>query len=415
MTARPNLVEIDGRRLWSTILRSAEIGPGTKGGLRRLALSDMDKTMRDQFVAWCREAGCEVSVDRVGSIFARRGGRENALPPVVIGSHLDTQIAGGRYDGVLGVLAGLEIVRTLNDRGIETKRPIEIVSWTNEEGARFTPSMTASGAFAGVFTTDYALGLKDDDGMSYGDELRRIGYAGAAPVGGRALDSYFELHIEQGPILDRDNLPMGIVMKGYTSFGCLVDVFGENAHTASTPMDKRRNALYGASLLVTAVHAIGWDHHTTDGKGNASRLVCSPNKFGIIPDYAQVALDVRHPDPVAATVMFEALKAAITESAKRANVEMTMVTSWSFGNERFDPDCIALVKDAAASLGVPCREMMSQVGHDAYYFSRVAPTALIFTPCKDGISHNEAEHTTLAQSTPGINVLLNAVIARANR
>ncbi|MHB1216688.1 MAG: Zn-dependent hydrolase [Alphaproteobacteria bacterium] len=411
---RRNLIEIDGKRLWSTVLRSSEIGPGKRGGMRRLALSDSDKVMRDQFVAWAKEAGCAVTVDQVGTIFARRKGRED-LPPVVIGSHLDTQIAGGRYDGVLGVLAGLEVIRTLNDRGIETRRPIEVASWTNEEGARFTPAMTASGAFAGLYTVDYVHGLKDDDGVTFGQELKRIGYLGDTQVGGKPLDSYFELHIEQGPILDHERMPVGIVTKGYASHGRLVELFGENAHVGSTPMDQRRNALYGASLMVAAAHEIGWSRHASEGKGNASRLVCTPNKFGIIPDFAQVALDVRHKDPREAEAMAAELDRAIAGAAKKANVEMKVVAAWSFGNERFDRELVGLLKDAASGLGVPAREMMSQIGHDAYYVSRVAPTALIFTPCKDGISHNESEHTTLEDSVPGVNVLLNAVLARADR
>lgn len=413
--ARRNLIEIDGRRFWSTIERSGEIGRGRASGLKRLALSDSDKEMRDEFVAWCKDAGCAVTVDQVGSIFARRKGTDDSLPPVMIGSHLDTQIAGGRYDGIVGVLAGLEIVRTLEDRGIETKRPIEVACWTNEEGARFTPAMTASGAFAGLYTVDYVHGLKDDDGVTFGQELARTGYLGKTPVGGRPLDSYFELHIEQGPILDAEKVPVGVVVKGYTSHGALVEVFGENAHTGPTPMAKRRNALYGASLLVTAVHEIGWTRADTDGKGNCSRLVCSPNKFGILPDYAQVPLDVRHPDPKVAAEMFAELKEAIAASAKRANVEMKIAATWSFGDEKFDPELVSLIKDSAGALGVPHREIMSQAGHDAYYISRVAPMALIFTPCRDGITHNEAEHAELDYTAPGVNVLLNAVLARANR
>jgi N-carbamoyl-L-amino-acid hydrolase len=415
MAGRPNLVEIDGPRFWSTIERSGEIGPGAKGGLKRMALTDADKAMRDEFVGWLRQAGSAVSVDGVGNIFGRRKGREDHLPPVVIGSHLDTTYAGGRYDGIVGVLAGLEILRTLDDRGIETRRPVEVVSWSNEEGTRFTPAMSASGAFAGVYTPDFVLGLKDDDGHVFGEELARIGYRGAVPVGGRALDSYFELHIEQGPILDGEGTKLGIVVGGYTSFGCLIDVHGENAHTGPTPMAKRKNALFGASLLVNAVHEIGWSRADTDGKGNASRLLCRPNKFGIIPDYAQVTLDVRHESPAEARAMFAELEAAIPQAAARANVRMDVVSRWSFGDERFDADCIARVKGAADALGIAWREIKSQAGHDAYYVSRVAPTCLLFSPCTDGITHNEAEHTTLADTAPAVNAMLNAVLDRANR
>ena len=232
-------IAVDGRRFWATVMRSGEIGPGKAGGLRRLALTDADKEMRDLFVTWCTEAGCTVTVDRVGNVFARRPGREDHLPPVLIGSHLDTQVAGGKYDGIVGVLAGLEILRTLDDQRVGTRRPLELVCWTNEEGARFTPPMVASGAFAGVFDVDWVLALRDDDGAVFGDELRRIGYDGKTAVGGRGIDAYFELHIEQGPLLERDAVPVGIVTGGYAVRGMHVDVHGETAHSGPTPMDRR--------------------------------------------------------------------------------------------------------------------------------------------------------------------------------
>jgi N-carbamoyl-L-amino-acid hydrolase len=413
VVARANLIEIDQRRFWSTVMRSGEVGPGRAGGLRRLALSDPDKQMRDEFVAWCRAAGCTVSVDAVGNIFARRPGRDDTLAPVAIGSHLDTQVAGGKYDGIVGVLAGLEVVRTLNDHAIATRRPIEIVCWSNEEGARFAPPMVASGAFAGVYDVDWVLDRRDDEGLRYGDELARIAYAGAAPVGGRALDSYFELHIEQGPILDREQIPVGVVVGGYTAFGMHVDVHGETAHTGPTPMDQRRNALVGAAMLGVAVNEIGWRYHESEGKATLARLVASPNKPGILSDYAQVTVDVRHAQRETAERMRTDMLAAIDHSARRANVAMKIAAEWSFGGEKFDPDLIRLLRDAADGLGVKRRDILSQAGHDAYYVSRVAPTCMIFTPCRDGVTHNEAEHAELATQAPGVNVLLNAVRARA--
>lgn len=410
-----NLLEVDGARLWSTLERSAEFGPGKAGGLRRLALSDSDREMRDQFVAWCEEAGFTVTIDRVGNIFARREGREPSLPPVLVGSHLDTQAAGGRYDGILGVLAGLEILRTLNDRDIATRRPIEIVSWTNEEGARFQPPMIASGAFAGVYDVDWVLAQSDDEGATYGGELERIGYAGPTPVGGRPLDSYFELHIEQGPILEAEGIPLGIVTQGYSTHGMHVDVFGETAHSGPTPMDKRRNALIGAAMLAVRVNEIGWEHHESQGKSTVPRLVCWPNKPGILAEYAQLTVDVRHPEPQGARQMIEAVEAAIEEASRRASVEMKIAARWTFGDEVFDRELKAGVKAAAEALSVPCREMMSQAGHDAYHMSKIVPTALLFTPCKEGITHNEAEHIEQSYTLPGVNVLLNAVVARAER
>jgi N-carbamoyl-L-amino-acid hydrolase len=408
-------VRIDEARFWRSVERSGTIGPGRPGGLARVALSDADRQMRDLFVAWCREAGCAVSVDRVGSIFARRPGADESLAPVVIGSHLDTQVNGGKYDGIVGVLAGLEVVRTLNDRGIRTQRPIELVSWTNEEGARFAPPMIASGAFAGVYDVDWVLARKDDDDKLLGEELARIGYAGTAPVGGRPVDAYFELHIEQGPILDEQAIDVGVVTKGYAVRGYIVEALGETAHTGPWPMDKRRNALVGAAHLAVAVNEIGWKYHPTGGKATVSRLLAWPNKPGILSDWAQVTVDVRHEDPEVADRMAKDLLDAIPACARRGNVAMKVVDQWVFGDERFDPECVGLIREAAARLGVPTLDIASQAGHDAYHVAKVAPMAMIFTPCAEGITHNNNERAELAYTAPGVNVLLHAVVARASR
>jgi N-carbamoyl-L-amino-acid hydrolase len=337
MTTAPTPIGIDAGRFWSTVMRSGEIGPGKAGGLRRLALTDADKEMRDLFVTWCTEAGCTVTVDRVGNIFARRPGRDDHLPPVLIGSHLDTQVAGGKYDGIVGVLAGLEVLRTLDDRRVGTKRPLELVCWTNEEGARFTPPMVASGAFAGVFGVDWVLDLRDDDGKVFGGELERIGYNGKTAVGGRGIDAYFELHIEQGPILDREAVPVGIVVGGYAARGMHVDVLGETAHAGPTPMDRRRNALVGAAMLAVAVNEVGRKYHATEGKATVARLVAWPNKAGILSEYAQLTCDVRHAERGVADQMWAEVKAAMADCARRANVEMRIAGEWQFGSERFDP------------------------------------------------------------------------------
>ncbi len=411
----PAPLSVNAARYWQSVERSAQIGLGRPGGLARVALNDADGQMRDEFVAWCEAAGCTVTVDGVGNIFARRAGADETLPPVVIGSHLDTQVNGGRYDGILGVLAGLETVRTLNDLGLATKRPIEVVSWTNEEGARFSPPMIASGAFAGVLATDWVLDRKDDEGLRFGDELKRIGYAGAAPVGGRKLDSYFELHIEQGPILDSKGIDVGIVTHGYTAHGFVVEVAGETAHTGPWPMDKRRNALVGAAMLAVTVNDIGWKHHATQGKGTAARLVAWPNKPGILSDWAQFTGDVRHEDPNVAAQMFAEFEAAMLEAAKRSNTAMKMLENWTWNADLFSPECIALVRDTARNLGIASLDLPSQAGHDAYYIARVAPTAMIFTPCTDGITHNNHEHATLQRTLPGVNVLANAALQRAQR
>ncbi|HJQ56206.1 MAG TPA: Zn-dependent hydrolase [Vineibacter sp.] len=415
MTARPNELRIDEQRFWATMARSAEIGKGRTTGLSRLALGDADKQMRDLFVGWCREAGLEVTVDRMGNIFARRRGRENDLPPVLVGSHLDTQIAAGNYDGILGVLGGLELIRTLDDAGIETRRPIELVNWANEEGARFNPPMLASGVFAGVHALDWALGRADLQGTTYGEELARIGYAGTAPVGGRRVDAYFELHIEQGPILDAKKIPVGIVVGGYATRGLRIKVHGDCAHAGTTAMDLRRNALVGAAYLIVALNELGWRYHPEGGRSTAAQIEVWPNLTGILPEYALVTLDFRHPTVDGVEKMQAEFDQAMAQAAERAQVRMEVAETWRFGDLTFDKDCIGAIRRAAEDLKVPHIEMLSQAGHDAYNMARVCPTAMIFAPCDKGISHNEAENMAPEDAYPGVNVLLHAVLARANR
>ncbi len=406
---------INGPRLWDTIMASARIGPGRiETGLRRLALTDADREMRDLFVRWCRDAGCTVTVDRMGSIFARREGTDPTLPPVLVGSHLDTQIAGGRFDGILGVLSGLEVIRTLNDAGLRTRRAVELVSWTNEEGARFAPPMLASAVFGGVRPLEWALARADGDGRTVGEELARIGYAGSAPVGGRPVDAYFELHIEQGPILDEKGIPVGVVTGGFEVRGVVVEVRGETAHAGPTPMAQRRNALVGAAMLVVTLNEIGFAY-SPEGKASTVRIEAWPNLPGILSEWARLTMDVRHPEAAQVDRMLSDLRRAMVDCAARAQVEMEIVESWQFGSERFDTELVDLVRRTAARLEAPSLDMLSQAGHDAYYVSRVAPTAMIFTPCERGISHNERESCTLDDCVPGANVLLHAVLERANR
>jgi beta-ureidopropionase / N-carbamoyl-L-amino-acid hydrolase len=415
MPSAPAPLAVNGSRLWETIMASSRIGPGRiETGLRRLALTDADREMRDLFVHWCRDAGCAVTVDRMGSIFARRPGTDESLSPVLIGSHLDTQIAGGRFDGILGVLAGLEVLRTLNDAGIRTRRPIEVVSWTNEEGARFAPPMLASAVFGGVRPLEWALARVDADGRTVGEELARIGYAGSAPVGGRPVDAYFELHIEQGPLLDDKGIPVGVVTGGFEVRGVVVEVRGETAHAGPTPMARRRNALVGAAMLVVALNEIGFAY-SPEGKATTARIEVWPNLPGILSDWARLTMDVRHPEAATVDRMLADLRRAMADCATRGQVEMSIVETWQFGSERFDSELVDLVRRTAARLEAPSLDMLSQAGHDAYYVSRVAPTAMIFTPCEHGISHNERESCTLEDCVPGVNVLLHAVLERANR
>jgi len=406
--------KINGDRFWKAVMDQAEIGKGREGGLKRVALSDSDREVRDLFAGWCHDAGLELTVDRMGSMFARRDGTDNSLPPVLFGSHLDSQVNGGRFDGPCGVAAGLEVMRALNDAGAQTKRPLVLVNWTNEEGARFSPPMVASAVFAGAYELDWALERPSDDGPTLGQELARIGYDGPRDVG-FPVDSYVELHIEQGPILDAEKKQVGIVTHGYTSYGFIVEIKGETAHTAPWPMEKRRNALIGAARLAVAIDDIGHAHAATEGKATVARIVAWPNKAGILSDWAQITFDVRHNDPAVAKSMAEAADAAISDAAKKANVEIKILDRWGWGGQIFDQGMVELVGATARRLGFSTRELPSQAGHDAYYMARVVPTAMIFTPCVGGITHNNAELTTKADQLPGVQTLLEVVLQRAQR
>ncbi len=413
--ANSHSIEINGPRFWATVERSAEIGVGRPGGLARLALTDDDRRMRDQFRDWCLDAGLTVTVDGVGNVFARRAGEDDTLPPVVMGSHLDTQVNGGRFDGIIGVLAALEIMRTLNELGVTTRRPLEIAAWMNEEGARFSPPMVGSAAFAGVHEVEWVHARRADDGATIGEELERLGYKGSTPVGGRALDAYFELHIEQGPELDARSIPVGVVTHGYSVHGFVVNITGETAHTGPWPMELRKNALVGGAMLCVAINDIGWQYAPTNGKATAARLVAWPNKPGILSDSAQFTGDVRHPDAASADAMRGEFLRAVEDASARSHCEMRVVEQWSWGADIFDQSLVGLVRDTAKHLGIKTFDLPSQAGHDAYHIATVAPTAMIFTPCRGGITHNNHELTTLDETIPGVSVLLHAVLARANR
>lgn len=407
-------LKINGQRLWRSLMDSAKIGATPRGGLCRLALSDADRDMRNLFVEWCEIAGLTICIDRVGNIFARRPGLNAGLKPVMMGSHLDTQIRGGRFDGILGVLAGLEIMRTLNDHGVETRHPIEIACWTNEEGVRFQPPMMGAGAFVGAHDTEWVLDQVDCDGKTFGEELVRIGYAGPADCGPANLDSYFELHIEQGPILYDEGTDVGIVTGGFTSHGAQVRFLGETAHSGATPMRKRKDALVAAARLISAVNDVALDHEP-HGRATGTRIDVSPNQYGIVADAVEVTVDVRHPDRAVSGRMYEQVLEAIAWSSARAGTTYDIGRQWSFGDVRFDTGLINLVRTVSAELEVSHRHVVSAAGHDAYQISKVAPTVMIFTPCRDGITHNEAESIDLEHTVPGVEVLLNSILRRANQ
>jgi beta-ureidopropionase / N-carbamoyl-L-amino-acid hydrolase len=406
---------IDGHRLWASIEASAAIGRGPRGGLRRLALSSDDKRVRDLFAQWAAEGKFASSVDRLGNMFVRREGTDPGLAPVLVGSHLDTQAAGGRFDGILGVLAGLEVLRTLEDRGVATRRAIEVVNWTNEEGARFHPPMLASLVFAGQQSVEWARARTDKDGFSLGDELERIGYAGDAPVGGRAIDAYFELHIEQGPRLDAAGIPIGIVTGGFPTRGMRIDIAGETAHVGPTPMERRHNALVGAAHVAVAIDDIGWRYAAGEGKTTAARLDLWPNLPGIISERASLFCDMRHPDAAMLERMVGEVDTALPDCARRSRCQIEIAERWGFGGLAFDAELIGLVRAAAAQLGLRTMDLRSEAGHDAYNMATVCPSAMIFARCTDGISHNEAEDMTRENATLATNVLLRAVVARADR
>src|SRR5262245_51493527 len=408
-------LKVDADRLWATIDRSAQIGRFRDTGLRRLALSPEDKQMRDIFVGWAREAGCAVEVDLVGNIFARRPGTDPSLPPVAIGSHLDTQICGGRYDGVLGVMCGLETIRALNDRHIQTRRAIEVIVWTNEEGARFSPPLMGSLAFAHRLPVAQVLDTRDDAGLRFADELARIGYAGKAPLGERPLDCYFELHIEQAPHLDREGCDIGIVVGGYKTLALRIDIHGETSHSGGTPMADRRNALVGAGYLIAGVNDAGLAYAAEHGRSTTPRIESFPNLPGIVPEHVRLIVDFRHPNPAGFDRMHADIKMAIAAAGTKARVAIDVTEGWSWGTSLFAPECIELLKDTALELGLPYREMLSQAGHDAYAVAELAPTVMIFTPCRNGISHNTTEEIERARTLPGANLLLNAALKRANR
>lgn len=409
----PTNLRIDPSRLWDAHMQVAKIGPGLRGGNNRQSLTDSDREVRDLFVRWCEEAGLTVTVDRMGSIFARRPGRNDDLPPILAGSHLDTQPTGGRFDGVFGVLAALEVVRTLNDHGVDTEAPIEIVNWTNEEGSRFPPPMIASGVFAGVFSLEEGLAKADSDGRTIGEELKRIGYAGDAAVGGRPIGAYFECHIEQGPILEKEGCQVGVVTGAQGARWYEVDVTGRESHAGTTPMELRRDALLAAARLVQAVNRIGVDK-SPDGRATVGILQTRPGSPNVIPGSVFLTVDMRHPDGGTMTAMDEAFRTAATDIAASDGLEIDVREIWHSPPVGFDEACVAAVRAGAEKAGIRHRDIISGAGHDAVYMARIAPTAMIFVPCEGGISHNEAENAKPEDLAAGCSVLLHAMLDRAN-
>ncbi|SMB36245.1 Amidase, hydantoinase/carbamoylase family [Serratia proteamaculans] len=402
--------QVNGERLWQSLLDMAQFGAIPKDGVTRLALSEEDRQARDQLRDWAKEAGCSVRVDRMGNMFLRREGTRPELAPVITGSHVDSQPNGGRFDGIYGVLAGLEVIRTLNDRQIATERALEVVNWTNEEGARFAPAMISSGVFAGVFDLAYGLSRSDAQGISLGEALQQIGYAGEHPVGGMPIHAAFELHIEQGPILEAENIEIGVVTTAQGQRWYELEITGFSAHAGTTPMDRRRDALLGFATLVMAVNTIG-KNFMPDARATVGMAQITPNSRNVVPGKVFFSVEFRHPQEAVLEQMEQQLLAAVAEVGTQG-LSASAERIFQYQPIRFDQGCIDSVRQAALALGYSHRDMFSGAGHDACYLSRVAPTAMIFIPCVEGISHNELENISPAWATAGANVLLNALLAQ---
>lgn len=408
----PRNLSIDGDRLWNSIMEIAKIGATDKGGSRRLSLTDLDREARDVFVAWCEDAGCTVSIDQMGNIFARRAGSDPSAAAVMTGSHLDTQPTGGRFDGVYGVLAGLEVIRTLNDLGTQTERPIDLVVWTNEEGSRFAPSMIASGVFAGEFTLEHGLSRPDPDGLTIGEELQRIGYAGDEAVGARDVHAYFEAHIEQGPILEAEDKTIGVVTGAQGQRWYEVTLTGVESHAGPTPMDRRKDALLGAARLVELVNRIGLDH-PPHACATVGMIDSYPNSRNVIPGRVFLTIDFRHPNDDVLAQMDSDMRAGLNDITAGIGLELAIDQILYLPPVVFNENCVAAVRQATEAQGYTRRDMVSGAGHDACNIAAVAPTSMIFIPCIDGISHNEVEDAKPEWITAGGQVLLGAMLELA--
>jgi N-carbamoyl-L-amino-acid hydrolase len=401
---------INGERLWESLMDLARIGGTTKGGVRRITLTKTDREGRDLFVRSARDAGLTVRWDAVGNIFARRPGSDPLAAPVVMGSHLDSQPSGGKFDGAYGVMAGLEVVRTLNDRRIATRAPIEVASWTNEEGSRFVPVMMGSGVFAGVFRAEQVLAAEDTDGISAGQALKDIGYAGDAPA--HEIDAYFEAHIEQGPVLEDTRTTIGVVQGALGQRWFDVEFTGQDAHAGPTPMELRHDALIAASRLVLEVNRIA-QTYPEYARGTVGYMQVKPNSRNVVPGEVRMSVDLRNADDATLRSMADDLTTTARRLASDCRVDMQVREVVYFPPCRFAPDLVDSVRQCAHALGLTHRDIVSGAAHDAVYLARVTPTAMIFVPCEGGISHNELENARREDLAAGCNVLLKAVLARA--
>ncbi|MBA1324086.1 Zn-dependent hydrolase [Pseudomonas plecoglossicida] len=401
---------VDSQRLWQSLMELARLGATAKGGVCRLALTDLDRQARDLFVQWCEAAGCSVSIDAVGNIFARRPGRNPALAPVMTGSHIDTQPTGGKFDGCFGVMAGLEVIRTLNDLGVETEAPLEVVVWTNEEGSRFAPCMMGSGVFAGKFTLEETLAKTDAQGVSVGEALNGIGYAGPRAVLGHPVGAYFEAHIEQGPILEDQAKTIGVVLGALGQKWFDLTLRGVEAHAGPTPMHLRKDALVGAAAVVEAVNRTAHGHQP-HACGTVGCLQAYPGSRNVIPGEVRMTLDFRHLEADRLQAMIAEVQAVIEATCAKHGLSFELTPTADFPALYFDKTCVEAVRSAAGALGLSHMDIVSGAGHDAIFLAELGPAGMIFVPCENGISHNEIENATPEDLGAGCAVLLRAMLA----
>ncbi len=412
MPAPGENLKINGERLWDSLMEMAKIGPGVAGGNNRQTVTDEDGEGRALFQTWCEAAGMSMGLDTMGNMFARREGTDPDALPVYVGSHLDTQPTGGKYDGVLGVLGGLEIIRTMNDLGIRTKHPIVVTNWSNEEGTRFAPAMLASGVFAGIHDEAWAYERTDAKGLKFGDELQRIGWRGDEPVGARKMHAFFELHIEQGPILEAEGVDIGVVTHGQGLSWTQVTITGKESHTGSTPMPMRRNAGLGMARILELVDDIAWSHKP-HAVGAAGHIDVYPNSRNVIPGKVVFTVDLRSPDLAVIQDMEARLRREAKEICDDLKLDVSFEKVGGFDPVAFDEGCVTAIRTAAERLGYSHRNIISGAGHDACWINRVAPTAMVMCPCVDGLSHNEAEEISPEWATAGANALMHAVLETA--
>ncbi|CAB5694503.1 N-carbamoyl-L-amino acid hydrolase [Delftia tsuruhatensis] len=405
-------LRVNGSRLWDSLMELARIGATPKGGVCRLTLTDLDRQGRDLVTRWAREAGMTVTIDKIGNGFMRRPGRDNSLPPIMTGSHIDTQPTGGKFDGNYGVLAGLEVVRTLNDHGIETEAPIEVAFWTNEEGSRFVPVMMGSGVFARAFTLEHAYAATDSEGKTVKGELERIGYVGSQEPGDHPIGAYFEAHIEQGPVLEDHAKTIGVVtgVLGIRWYDCVVT--GMEAHAGPTPMALRKDALQAATQLMQEVVACA-HRHPPHGRGTVGMVQVHPNSRNVIPGQVKFSIDLRNATDADCEAMDADIRAVADRISRETGLPIAINLVSSYPAQPFHGDCVDAVARAARTLGYSHMPVVSGAGHDAVYMARLAPAGMVFIPCKDGISHNEIEDAAPADITAGCDVLMHAMLERA--